>query len=97
VLGKRIVTTSTGRTIEVPEANAVMVLEVMARFAINPKLLIHLPPTMSPCETSSREGFLEYPDEAFACFQKDGVERVVIVEKHMGSGCRVPDCGCSQL
>ena len=52
---------------------------------------------MSPCETSSREGFLEYPDEAFACFQKDGVERVVIEEKHMGSGCRVPDSGCSQL
>ena len=85
MLGKRIVTTSTGRTIQVPEANAVAALEVMARFAINPKWLIHLPPTMSPCETSSREGFLVHPDEAFAYFQKEGVERAVVEEKHMGS------------
>ena len=85
VIGKRIVTTAAGRTVQVPEANAAAALEVMARFAINPKWLIHLPPTMSPCETSAREGFLEHPDEAFAYFQKEGVEKVIVEEKHMGS------------
>ncbi len=92
MLCKRIVTTSTGRIIEVQAANAVTVLEVMARFALNPKWLIHLPPTMSPCETSSREGLVEYPDEAFAYFQKEGVERVVIEEKYMGSRARAVVC-----
>lgn len=85
VIGKRIVTTQAGRTVQVPEANAAAALEVMARFAINPKWLIHLPPTMSPCETSARDGFLEHPDEAFAYYEKEGVERVVVEEKHMGS------------
>mgnify|MGYP001824107641 FL=1 len=85
VLGKRIVRTAEGRTIQVPEANAAAALEVMSRFAINPKWLIHLPPTMSPCETSTRPGFLEYPDEAFAYFEREGVDRVVVEEKHMGS------------
>lgn len=85
VMGKRIVSTASGRTIQVPEANAAAALEVMSRFAINPKWLIHLPPTMSPCETSGREGFLEHPEEAFVYFEKEGVERVVIEEKHMGS------------
>lgn len=85
VIGKRIVTTAGGRTIQVPEANAAAALEVMSRFAINPKWLIHLPPTMSPCETSDREGFLEHPDQAFAYFEREGVARVVVEEKHMGS------------
>ncbi|MBU2582862.1 MAG: polynucleotide kinase-phosphatase [Alphaproteobacteria bacterium] len=85
VIGKRIVTTAMGRTVQVPEANAAAALEVMSRFAIQPKWLIHLPPTMSPCETSTREGFLEHPDEAFAYFDKEGAGRVVVEEKHMGS------------
>ncbi len=84
-IGKRIITTQAGRTIQVPEANSAAALEVMSRFAVSPKWLIHLPPTMSPCETSEREGFLEHPDEAFAYFEREGVGRVVVEEKHMGS------------
>lgn len=85
VLGKRIVTTAHGRTITIPEANAAAALEVMARFAVSPKWLIHLPPTMSPAETSGRDGLLEHPDEAFAYYRREGVEEVVVEEKHMGS------------
>jgi len=85
VTGKRIVTTALGRTITVPEANAAAALEVMARFAVSPKWLIHLPPTMSPSETSRREGFLEYPEQAFDYYAKEGVAEVVVEEKHMGS------------
>ena len=85
MLGKRIVRTAEGGTIQVPAANAVAALEVMSRFAINPKWLIDLSPTISPCETSSRQGLLGYPNEAFAYFVKEGVQRVVVEEKHMGS------------
>jgi len=38
------------------QRNALAALEVMSRFTANPKWLIYLPPTMSPCETSGLEG-----------------------------------------
>ena len=85
VIGKRIVRTSLGRAVNIQEANAAAALEVMTRFAISPKWLIYLPPTMSPSETSSREGYLEHPEEAFAYFAREGVAEVVCEEKHMGS------------
>jgi len=52
VLGKRIVTTRLHHNVTVREENAAAALEVMSRFAANPKWLIYLPPTMAPCETS---------------------------------------------
>ena len=64
------------------EENATAALEVMSRFAANPKWLIYLPPTMSPSETSGAPGLLEHPAEAFAYFRHAGVPRVVSVEKH---------------
>lgn len=60
-------------------------LEVMSRFALNPKWLLYLPPTMSPSETSALPDLLEHPAEAFDYFRRQGVERVVCEEKHMGS------------
>jgi protein phosphatase len=85
VLGKRIVATRLRRTVTVREENATAALEVMSRFAVNPKWLLYLPPTMSPCETSERPGLLEHPAEAFAYFRRNGVKQVVCEEKHMGS------------
>lgn len=57
----------------------------MSRFAIDPKWLIYLPPTMSPPETSKRESFLEYPDEVWAFYRKEGLAQVICEQKHMGS------------
>jgi protein phosphatase len=57
----------------------------MSRFAIDPRLLCYLPPTMAPCATSTEEGYLEHPAEAFAAYRTAGVDRVVCEEKHMGS------------
>ena len=51
VLGKRIINTRLQRSVIIREENAAAALEVMSRFAANPKWLIYLPPTMSPCET----------------------------------------------
>ena len=56
VLGKRIVSTRLRGNVTIREAHATAALEVMSRFAANPKWLIYLPPTMSPCETSSEAG-----------------------------------------
>jgi protein phosphatase len=64
----------------------------MSRWAANPKWLIYLPPTMSPCETSKEEGLLEHPAEAFAYYRNQGVSHVVCEEKHMGSRAVVVIC-----
>ena len=67
-------------------------LEVMSRFAADPKWLIYLPPTMSPSETSREPGLLEHPAEAFAYYRSQGVPQVVCEEKHMGSRAVVIVC-----
>ncbi|MDX9973975.1 MAG: polynucleotide kinase-phosphatase, partial [FCB group bacterium] len=85
VIGKRVVETRLRGNITVREENAAAALEVMSRFAVNPRWLIYLPPTMSPSETASEEGYLEYPREAFDHFRSAQVGQVVCQEKHMGS------------
>ena len=92
VLGKRIIHTRLSRNITIREENAITALEVMSRFAVNPKWLIYLPPTMSPCETSKRDGLLEHPEEAFAYYLHEGVHKVVCEQKHMGSRAVVVAC-----
>jgi protein phosphatase len=92
VLGKRIVSTRLQQNVTIREENATAALEVMSRFAADPKWLIYLPPTMSPSETTSVEGLLEHPAEAFAYFRNQGVPRVVCEEKHMGSRAVVVVC-----
>lgn len=91
-LGKRIVTTRLHKAVTIREENAAAALEVMSRYAINPKWLIYLPPTMSPSETSQREGFLEYPEEAFAHYRHEGVPSALCEQKHMGSRAIVALC-----
>ena len=86
VTGKRIVDTRVRHSVTIREENAVAALEVMSRFAVDPRWLIYLPPTMSPSETAPEDtAVLERPDEAFDYFARNGVEHVVCEEKHMGS------------
>jgi len=92
VLGKRIVSTRLYHSVTIREENAAAALEVMSRFAANPKWLVYLPPTMSPTETSKRPDILEHPAEAFQYFRHEGVPRVVCEEKHMGSRAVVIVC-----
>jgi protein phosphatase len=92
VAGKRIIQTRLQKSVTIREENATAALEVMSRFAANPKWLIYLPPTMSPCETSKREGLLEHPEEAFAYYLHEGVHKVVCEQKHMGSRAVVVIC-----
>ena len=83
--GKQFVHTRLRGKITVQEENNVAALEVMSRFAIDPRWLIYLPPTMAPTEVSSDPGFLEHPAEAFRYYKKQGVQQVICEEKHMGS------------
>ncbi|MGW3913413.1 polynucleotide kinase-phosphatase [Streptomyces sp. NPDC005070] len=85
VHGRRAVETRHAGRVAVREENAAAALEVMSRFAVDPRLLPYLPPTMAPTATSHLEGYLEHPAEAFAQYREDGVARVVCEEKHMGS------------
>ncbi|WP_037914113.1 polynucleotide kinase-phosphatase [Actinacidiphila yeochonensis] len=85
VVGRRTVETSWVGAVAVREENAAAALEVMTRFAVDPRLLGYLPPTMSPCPTSRLDGYLEHPAEAFAAYRADGVAEVLCEEKHMGS------------
>lgn len=92
VAGRRIVETRYMGRLAVKEENAAAALEVMSRFAIDPRLLPYLPPTMAPCATSTEDGYLEHPAEAFAGYRADGVRDVVCEEKHMGSRAVVLVC-----
>ncbi len=85
VLGKQSIDTRHYHRVTVREDNAAAALEVMSRYAVDPRWLIYLPPTMSPAETSARDGWLERPEEAFAYYGEKGVRTLIAEEKHMGS------------
>ncbi|GAA3521127.1 polynucleotide kinase-phosphatase [Actinocatenispora rupis] len=84
VTGRRRIDTGYG-AVTVGAEESAAALEVLSRFAVDPRLLPWLPPTMAPCSTSTVDGYLEYPTEAFEDYRKAGVTRVVCEEKHMGS------------
>lgn len=92
VHGRRVVETRHLGNVAVREENAAAALEVMSRFAVDPRLVPYLPPTMAPTATSREDGYLEHPAEAFAQYRHDGVDRVVCEEKHMGSRATVLLC-----
>jgi protein phosphatase len=92
VIGKRLIQTSLRGKVTVREENATAALEVMSRFAANPKWLVYLPPTMSPPETSKQATILEHPAEAFDYYRRENVTQVICEEKHMGSRAVVAIC-----
>ena len=83
--GKQIVETRFNHKVTIREEESIAALEAMSRFAVDPRWLIYLPPTMSPAETSTLPDFLEYPTEAFDYYRKAGVKKLICEEKHMGS------------
>jgi protein phosphatase len=96
VAGKRIIQTELTRTVTIREENAAAALEVMSRFATDPRWLIYLPPTMAPTATSQRPELLEHPEDAFAEYRAEGVSQVICEEKHMGSRAVVIVCRDAQ-
>lgn len=92
VLGRRTVQTRLHGKIRVREESAAGGFETLSRFALPPRQLPYLPPTMAPAPTSTEPGYLEHPSSAFSAFRTAGVERVICEEKHMGSRATVLLC-----
>lgn len=95
VLGKRGVDTRLAGRISIRPDNAAGALEVMSRYALAPRWLLYLPPTMAPTATAPVEGsvdLLEHPATAFDFYRRGGVEDVMCQEKHMGSRAVVLVC-----
>ena len=102
VTGNRTVETEHHGRISIRAEHSAAALEVMSRFAIDPRWLAYLPPTMAPTATSARDDVLEHPAEAFAGFRGAGVRQVLCEEKHMGSRavglvCRDPGVGLARF
>ena len=91
-LGKRRIQTEWGRTVILTEDRTLAALEVMSRFAVHPKWINYLPPTMSPCETTAKANLLEHPEEALDYYRRQGTDTVVCEEKHMGSRAVIQIC-----
>ena len=85
VTGKLHLTTSLLPVIDISENNTAAAFETMSRYAADPHWLIYLPPTMSPCETSNLEDYLEHPLQAFEYYRTNSIRQVVCEKKHMGS------------
>jgi hypothetical protein len=89
-----VIDTSAHGRVGVPGDHAAAALEVMSRFALDPRWLIYLPPTMSPVATSAVPGLLEHPAEAFDAYRAYEVDQVVPGEADGLAGCAA---GVSQI
>jgi polynucleotide kinase-phosphatase len=58
---------------------------VMSRFAVDPRWLIYLPPTMAPPDPSEAPDRLEDPAQVLGYYRRQGISQVICEEKHMGS------------
>jgi len=85
ILGRKRIETQLGVAVNIHEEQSLTALETISRFAVHPNLMVYLPPTMSPAEVSDLPNFLEHPKEAFEYYRKNGVQKVICEEKHMGS------------
>jgi 3' terminal RNA ribose 2'-O-methyltransferase Hen1 len=92
LLGKHAIHTRLWPTIVMREEQSTAALEVMSRFAIDPRWLIYLPPTMSPPDPSDAPDRLEDPAQVFDYYRRQGIPQVICEEKHMGSRAIVIVC-----
>src|SRR5882724_11645474 len=92
VLGKQAIHTRLWPTIVIREEQSAAALEVMSRFAVDPRWLIYLPPTMAPPDPSDAPDHLEDPAQILGYYRRQGISQVICEEKHMGSRAIVIVC-----
>ena len=85
VAGKRLIETRLVGRLMIRAEQSGPALELLSRFAVDPRWLVYLPPTMAPCASAPSGPYLEHPAAAFDQYRKDGVESVICQTKHMGS------------
>jgi protein phosphatase len=92
VLGKHAIHTRLWPTIVIRDEQSAAALEVMSWFAVDPRWLIYLPPTMSPPDPSDVNDRLEDPAQVLGYYRRQGLSHVICEEKHMGSRAIVIVC-----
>lgn len=97
IYGKRRIETRFHSPILIYEDQTAAVLEEVSRFAVDPRWMIYLPPTMSPSETATDGDRLEHPQDAFQYYRQQGLNQVICEEKHMGSRAIVIVCRDEQV
>lgn len=96
--GRRVTARLWNGGISVNKDNARAAFETVNRFCVDPRWMIYVPPTMSPCETAPQGiDYLEFPEQAFDHFHRHGVKKVVCERKHMGSRAVVVVCKDRQV
>jgi protein phosphatase len=84
VLGKPALHTHLCPTLVIRDAQSAAALEVMSRFAIDPRWLISLPPTMAPPDTRHAPDQLEDPTQVLGYYRRQGIYQVIGEETHRG-------------
>jgi protein phosphatase len=92
VLGKQAMHTRLWPTVVIRDEQSAAALEVMSRFAVDPRWLIYLPPTMAPPDPSDAPDWLEDPVQVLGYYRRQGIAQVIGEEKHMGSRAIVIVC-----
>jgi protein phosphatase len=73
ILGKQAIHTRLWPSIVMREEQSAAALEVMSRFAIDPRWLIYLPPTMSPPDPSDAPFRLENPAQVLGYYRRQRI------------------------
>lgn len=60
-------------------------LDAFTGLTVDPRWLFYIPPGMASMQTEREDGYLEHPSEAFRYYKDQGIERLIVQEKHMGS------------
>ncbi|HEX9940336.1 MAG TPA: methyltransferase domain-containing protein [Longimicrobium sp.] len=84
VAGERTVSTRLGGGVHVSASEAAAALEVMGRFAVDPRWLVYLPPTTPAAVAPAGAEALEHPSAALAYYRRRGVTGVALEELHGG-------------
>lgn len=72
--------------IKVQEGVVKSAIDSVSHFTVPIEELVYIPPTMSPTpKPSELEDFLEHPQEAFDYYRSNGIQKMVVEKKHMGS------------
>lgn len=67
-------------------------LEAFSLRTVDPKWLIYLPSGIASMQGDRADGLLEHPSAAFDYYRNEGIQRLVVEEKHMGSRAIVVVC-----
>ena len=85
VAGERTVATRLGGGVHLGAEEAAAGLEAMSRFAVDPRWLVYLPPSIVPARSAPGTDTLEHPLAALAYYREHGATGAMLQELHSGT------------